>query len=88
MAKKKDNTLLYIAAGLAGVYILGTTLQQRQQTIQPQIPVSSPPNVWDAVGTGLNALFGYLGSRPPRTNGMLTDSASERVIFSEQVKYN
>lgn len=88
MAKKKDNTLLYIAAGLAGVYIVGKTLQPRQQFTQPQIPVTPERNVWDAVSTGLGALFGYLGSRPPRTNGMLTDSASERVIFSEQVKYN
>lgn len=82
--KKQEKTLLYIAAGLAGVYLI--TRNQRQQQTPPILPPAQPQqNVWGALGTGLQALFGYLGTRPPRTGALGFENASERAVTDYKI---
>lgn len=84
--KKQEKTLLYIAAGLAGVYIITRSLQPREETTQQFYEAPQPQaNVWQALGSGFQGLFEYLKTRPPRTGALGFENASERAVTDYKI---
>lgn len=70
MAKKKDQTLLYVGLGVAAIYLL--TKQQRTQTIIPQVQPQRPTTWIDVALEYGDDLFDVL-FKNRRGNAQQTD---------------